>query len=258
MDERLDIVIVGFRPGPETHRLLEDIPLTTRSPYVLHYFDNTGNPKTLSQAWNDLSFEGLAPFIAVLNSDVIPSPGWDERMIQALDSEEIGSVMPNAIPVQGQYMGLDFKFSSPPSREEMASAADHAAGVAKGEVILQDYGGENGPYFAVMLRRDDFMNLKGFDERLRFYAQDHDFQERLRLRGMKNVKLVNCPFYHGDSVATKKAIEEGDIDIMEEYRAIGRVFGPIRNGSVPRWDALSPEERAQVRQDPAYRMSKNR
>lgn len=257
--ELVDIVIVGFRPGLETERLLEDIPATTWSPFRVYYFDNTGNPKSLSEAWNDLAFAGSAPYIAVLNSDVIPSPGWDVRMMQALGHEDIGAVMPHAIGCPNVvYLGKSITTSVPPTREDMERAASIAVDESNGKPIMMDFGGEHGPFYAVMLRRADFASLKGFDERLRFYAQDHDFQDRLRSRGMKNVRLENCPFFHGDSVSTKKAIEEGDIDIMEEYRTIGRHYGPIKAGAVPRWDALSDEERASIRRDPAYRMSSTR
>lgn len=256
--ETLDIVIVGFRPGPETERLLGDLPVTTKSSYELHYFDNTGNPKSLSQAWNDLAFAGSAPYIAILNSDVIPSPAWDLRMIEALDDETIGSVMPGAIPCVGKYLGVDVGFHMPPTREDMRHASDIAVEKSAGKPLIYDYGKEQGAYYSVMLRRADFELLKGFDERLRFYAQDHDFQDRLRMRGMKNIRLDSCPFFHGDSVATKKAIANGDIDIMAEYKTIGLIYYPIRDGQTPRWDALSDDDRKGVRADPIYRMSNRR
>jgi hypothetical protein len=257
-DPLLDIIVVGYRPGPETWRLLEELPGVTRSAYVLHYFDNTGNPKNLSEAWNDLCFEGKAPYIAVLNSDALPSVGWDAILINALEDPTIGSVNPEAVPApSGTYFGLDYHIGMPPSRDELEALAATAWKATEGKPVLYDYGSENAPYFAVMFRRRDFEELCGFDERLRFYAQDHDFQDRLRQKGQKITKATNCPFYHGDSVSTKKAIESGDIDIMEEYKAIGRVYYPIRSGAVPRWHTLSAAERAAVRADPAFRMSRN-
>ena len=126
---------------------------------------------------------------------------------------------------------------------------------AAGTPILYDYGPECAPFFSVALRRSDFLELKGFDERLRFYGQDHDLQDRLRALGKKILRVVTCPFYHMDSVSTKRAIQNGDIDIMEEYRHIGRVLAPLRAGQLRRWHLLSQEERLAVRSDPQYRMS---
>jgi hypothetical protein len=72
---------------------------------------------------------------------------------------------------------------------------------------------------------------------------------------MKIVQAAGCPFTHANSASTKAAIQHGDIDIMEEYRHIGRTLMPIRTGAIPRWHEFNDAERAAVRSDPRYRMS---
>lgn len=258
-EEGIDIVVVGYRPGPETDRLLADVRDLTTGPSQLHYVDNTGNPRTLSAAWNDLARVGTHPFIAFLNSDAVPCPGWNRLLTEVLVSHpDAGVAIPMAVGKNPTYLERAFTVGQPPDRRDMIMMADWAREKAAGTPILYDYGSECAPFFSVALRRSEFEELKGFDERLRFYGQDHDLQDRLRAMGKKILRVVTCPFYHADSVATKKAIEKGDIDIMEEYRHIGRILAPLRTGTMPRWHLLSDQERAAVRNDPKYRMSGRR
>lgn len=252
MTDAIDVVVVGYRPGPETTRLLSFIPSLTKSPHTLHYADNTGNPKSLSAAWNDLAAQGSEPFIAFLNPDAFPCPGWDIKMSCILRKHaHVGAVVPKAVGAPSATIaGKEFPLSNPATPEELGAIADSLDGD-----MLYDYGSECAPFFSVMLRRQDFEDLRGFDERLRFYGQDHDLQDRLRANGMKIVQGAGCPFTHANSASTKAAIHHGDIDIMEEYRHIGRTLVPIRTGAIPRWHDLGDAERAAVRSDPRFRMS---
>jgi hypothetical protein len=252
MADSVDVVVVGYRPGPETTRLLSFLPQLTRLPHKLHYCDNTGNPKSLSAAWNDLAAQGSAPFIAFLNSDAFPCPGWDLRMSSILQRHvRVGAVVPKAVGVpSARVSGREFPVSDPATPEQLEAIANALDGN-----LLYDYGHECAPFYSVMVRRLDFDALLGFDERLRFYGQDHDLQDRLRAKGMKIVQAAGCPFTHGNSAATKAAIQHGDIDIMEEYTHIGRILGPLRSGHIRRWHTLSDKERRAVRADPAYAMS---
>ena len=248
----LDVVLVGFRPGEETDRALSDVRELSELGISLHYFDNTGNPKNLSMAWNDLAMEGRARYIAFLNSDLILSPGWDAKLVMVLDQRpDVGAAIPFAVasgPVT--YHGNAFTIGSPPSREDMASLALHAQEIEEPEIY--DYGTEGAPFFAVMVRRSDFESLRGFDERFRFYAQDHEFQERLRSRGQKTVRVSDCPAWHGGSIATKRASEFNDMSPHDEYVFFGEVLSRVRRGDVPRWHDLDDPARVAVRADRRY------
>jgi hypothetical protein len=105
------------------------------------------------------------------------------------------------------------------------------------------------PFFAVLIRRETFAILKGFDERFTLYGQDHDMQERMRGMGLQTGALLSAPFWHGGSLSTKRACQHGEIHLQEEYVRIGQVLGPLREGALKRWHELSEFERAAVRLD---------
>lgn len=254
----LDIVVVAYRPGEETRRLLAELPRFTKAPYELHYFDNTGNPKNLSAAWNDLAAAGSAPFIVFLNPDISLSPEWDERLTKFLELHpEVGVVLPDPVghppfkSVSGRTCPIAYRF--PPSEEDMIALGQWAK-TQEGFYAFTE--NDPAPFFAAMMRRKTFEALFGFDERLRFYGQDHDVQHRLRIRGLQTVRVYSCLLYNQVSVPTKKAIEHGDIDINEEYRHIGRVLPYVKDGSLAAWDRLTPKERGLIRQDPRYVISR--
>lgn len=256
MIEGTDVVVVGHRPGAETRRLLEDLDVSTTPPFKVHYFDNTGNPKNLSQAWNDLASAGDCDFIAFLNSDVVVPPCWNEDLVDQLQRRPyVGAVLPAPIGQNVSIAGKRYEgmIGHPPSRDEMASVrrwahaefCDQIVGFSKKE---------RAAFFAVMVKRTTFAAFKGFDERLRFYGQDHDFQDRLRLLGLSTVRVLSCPVLHWGSTATKEAAQRGDIDLQAEYIYFGPILKAIRTGHLKRWDELSDAERLKTKSDPSLRI----
>jgi len=257
----VDVAVVGYRPGPETARLLAEVNAITRRPHTVNYFDNTGNPKNLSAAWNDLARQGSGTFIAFLNPDIVISPGWDDRMAACLEGHpEVGAVLPSGVGGNGVFRlvnGVTYpgRYSNPPTPDEMGAMAAWSADKAGHYVFSAT---DPAPFWAVMMRRADWEALKGFDERLRFYGQDHDMQHRLRRRGLQTVMLLSCPVFNYGSLPTRRAREAGDFDVNEEYHANGRVYPLLRDGRLPLWENLSDAERAAVRGNPAYAISRLR
>lgn len=255
----VDVVVVGYRPGDETARLLREIPVLTKRPHKLHYFDNTGNPKNLSAAWNDLGRAGSAPFIAFLNPDIAISPEWDERMASCLESHpEAGAVLPSGVGGNGVFRLLNKavypgRYGCPPSPEDMRALG---AWAAQQSGLYAFSATDPAPFWAVMMRRCDWESLKGFDERLRFYGQDHDMQHRLRKRGLSTVMTFSCAVYNFGSLPTKRAMQFGDVNVNEEYHANGRVLPLLQDGRLAHWDTLTDGQRASVRGDPRYAISK--
>lgn len=257
----VDIVVVGYRPGDETVRLLAEASALAGRDNALHYFDNTGNPKNLSMAWNDLALGGKRGFIAFLNPDIVVSPGWGDRMASCLERHpEVGAVLPSCVGGDGVFRlvnGVTYpgQYSVPPTPGDMAAMAAWASD-KEGHYV---YGpGDMPPFWAVMMRRADWEGFNGFDERLRFYGQDHDMQERLRTKGLQTVMLLSCPVFNFGSLPTKRAQQFNEIDLNAEYHANGRVYPLLRDGRLPLWQALSDQDRAAVRGNPAYSISRGR
>lgn len=256
----IDVVIVSHRPGRETARVIEDAHALAGCDVSVNHIDNTGNPLNLSQAWNDGAAQGQHEFVAFLNNDTIPCPEWGTRMIRVLERHDsVGAIVP--YPVLGPktlFLGREFVVTEPPSREIMAALAERASEEYRDDAPVKKYGAGHPGFFAVMFRRELFETLKGFDERFRFYGQDREICDRLRLFGKVPALATACPFYGGRSIATQRAIGAKDINIKEEYAFCSLMTRLMHNGEIPRWHTMSEEERRAVREDPRYAISKGK
>lgn len=253
----IDVVVVAYRSEEDLPELQDDLTLMSRHPILLHLFDNTGNPKTLTIAWNDLARGGSAPYLAFLNTDIRISPGWDERLVDALEANAAaGVVLANPIghdwPVQSGMGAEPFPRESvcpTPPREAMSRISE----AADADPGFYSFGACNAAFYAVLMKRSMFEELKGFDERFRFYGQDHDFQRRVLARyGKYPVRVNRSVVWHRVSGSTMKAQERGEVDFNDELRHLGVVTDGTITGTLAPWDRLTDGERAAVRLDPVY------
>lgn len=252
----LDIVIVAYRSEADLPSVLSGIETMTALRHKVHLFDNIGNPKTLTIAWNDLARQGFADYIAFLNTDIRLSPAWDLRAVEGLSRHDTVSIMAN--PVGHDWPEVAFgegpKYPDPavapaPTVEAMARIA------MKWRDRRDDYGyGEcNAPYFAVIVKREAWESLHGFDERFRFYGQDHDFQRRAYLKfGKPTVRVASSAIWHRCAASTREAAVRGEVDLNAEMVHCGKVMQQIASGSLKPWDQLSDMERQSVRRSTLY------
>lgn len=236
----LDVVVVAYRSEAWLPRLVEDLQAMTRTPFQLHLFDNTGNPKTLSRAWNDLASKGSSDFIAILNPDIALSPGWDERLIQSIENDPMTGI---AVP---DPVGSSPTDDPQPSRERMAELASSLEGLIK----PSEY---NGPLYAFCLRRSTWELMRGVDERLRFFIQDTDLIHRVREHlGLRTVQIPSCPVWHHGSASIKEAKARGEIDLgLENARSV-ETWSALRAGRLQLWHRLTSAERRSVCSNPLY------
>jgi hypothetical protein len=256
----LDIVTVAYRSGEDLEALRRDIPRMTESPHHLWVFDNTGNPKTLTIAWNDLALGGSAEYIAFLNTDVRLSPGWDSRLIEALERGGVaaGAALPR--PVGHDWPSLldpgrapfpSHQTAPAPGPEDMSALAARSKDERGVYVFAGE--GDRASFYAVLVRRADWNRLRGFDERFRLYGQDHDFQRRLEERlSARTVRANGCPVWHRCGGSSMEAAKRGEVDFSAEMRHHGVVKSALRAGRLKDWDLLGPEECRAVRLDAAY------
>lgn len=237
MNCTLDMIVVSYHEEAYIERLIEDAKLLTRSDYVIHHWNNTGNKKTVSAAWNELAAIGRGEYLAVLNADIALSPGWDERLISCLNSDSsIGFAAADAAPFSIEM----------PSREQMVSIAAERA-----EVV--DLRRTEVQFHVPMMKRATWNELGGVDERMRFYMQDIDFVVRLSERLKKSaVRVLKCPIWHKGSSATVEARKRGELNPDFECKLGSDVFTEVRHGRMKEWHQLTHDEKMEIRQDPRY------
>ncbi len=250
----VDVVVVGYKSGEDLECLIYDLSLMSTRPHRLFVFDNTGNPKTLTRAWNDLGMAGTSEFVAFLNTDIRISPDWDNRLARCLEERaEVGVAI-------GQPLGHDWPifldppgkpYSTPstapaPTRECMTRASAKFAE----DGTVYHFADCLAAFYAVMVKREYWMSLKGYDERFRFYGQDHDLQRRLKADGLKTVRVRSCPIWHRCYGSTMKA--HGEVDFTNEMRHCDAMRTQVMGGVIPPWHKLSDREIAEVRANPLY------
>lgn len=258
MDALVDVVSVAYRSGQDLECLNRDIPDMTGIPHTWSVWNNDGNPKTLTIAWNDLGQAGRAPYLVFLNTDIRVSPGWAAKLIEVFEGHpEAGAVLPHAVGqnwptlLDSRQAPYPVHQTAPaPPREAMATLAQRT----RDERGVYAFAGEGdrASFFAVMVRRSVWDSLKGFDERFRFYGQDHDFQRRLERLSLRTLRAEGCPVWHRAGGSTHEAAKRGELDLSSEMHHNGRVKGDLQAGRLRDWDLLSDVEREGIRRDPGY------
>lgn len=244
--EGVDILIVGYRSEDYLPRLLEDIRILSCLPHEVHYWDNLGNPKSLSIAWNDLAAQGRRDYICVMNPDVALSPMWDAKLVRALENPAIGTAHPEDYGPNGAPC---------PSREALAAAASKAIEDIRVETWDVTHCGIHALRFhCPMIRRADWNALCGVDERMRQWKSDSDFHWRMRSRLGKVASYVKgCVIWHRGYASCDAAQARGEIDMAAEERLSNEMWARIRGGQLTDWDLLLPTGRLEVRKDQRFR-----
>ena len=130
---------------------------------------------------------GHAPFVALVNSDVVVTPGWLKRLLACAESDpRIAAVNPFtnhasqiALPLApgANFLGMDEYLQ----RHTPTTIADVVTGVG----------------FCLLLRRSALEKLGAFDEIYgRGYCEESDLCMRLTTRGYRTVVAGNVYVYH--------------------------------------------------------------
>lgn len=135
---------------------------------------------------------GDAEFLALLNPDAFPEPGWLEALVEAAQR------FPHAAAF-GSTQLLD----ADPSRLDGAGDALHAIGIPwRGGLGMSaaDLPPEGETFAAcaaaMLIRAADFRAAGGFDERFFCYVEDVDLGYRLRLMGRTTMQIPGAVVRH--------------------------------------------------------------
>lgn len=250
--------MVAYRSEGDLPHVFEGLRTMSSLPHELYLHDNVGNTKTLTIAWNELASRGKADYIVFLNTDIRLSPEWDARLVAGIERHaDAGAVMP--CPVGHDWQRLVDASKKPYPDPVTAPAPTHEAmrhisDAWKRRENDYSFGGScNAAFYAVLVRRSIWEALNGFDERLRFYGQDHDFQRRLYHRFGKYSMIIACaPVWHRCGGSVRKALEHGEVNFSVEMKHCGEISRALKSGSLLEWDLLSNSDRLKIHTDPKY------
>ena len=210
----VDVVVVTFNPGQTITDFLDSVPAAgaVESVTVVDNassddvaqvaasnararFIQTGRNAGYGTAANAGAATGAAPWVLICNADIVFAPGAIDALVAVgegdpgigsvgpLVLETDGSIYPSARPLPGIVMGGGHAAlgrvwpSNPFSRRYLVeldpSRGDAEAGWLSGSCVL--------------VRREAWNGLGGFDENFFMFFEDVDLGRRLRAAGFRNV-----------------------------------------------------------------------
>lgn len=173
---------------------------------------------------NRVAAQSRSAWIATLNPDTVPEPGWLAGLMAACER------WTNVAAVGSTQISLD-----QPDLLDGAGDVWHAAGLAwrayEGQPRAKTP--EEGETFAVcaagaLYRADVFEALGGFDERFFCYCEDVDLSFRMRAQGWGLIQTPDAVLAHAGSGTTGRA---SDFTLFHGHR--NRVWTFVKN--TPGW-----------------------
>jgi len=195
----LDIIVVNDASTDETAELLE--PYQDRITLITNE-TNQGFTKTV----NIGARAARGKYLVILNNDTIPERGWLSEMVRALeDNTDVGIVGPKLLYPEGRLI-------------QHAGTVFNEDGIAEHiyKLLPEDYPAANRPRFfraitgaCLLLEREYYWALGGFDESFRNSAEDSDLCFRILQYGKK---VLYCPtsvvlHYEGVSMGLDKPVD---------------------------------------------------
>jgi N-acetylglucosaminyl-diphospho-decaprenol L-rhamnosyltransferase len=119
-----------------------------------------------------------APFLFLLNSDAAARPGTVAALRRVLDDPTVGVVAPAVYQADGRTLQPDAHGPLPAPRARLRTTGGTPDDLEPGWVSG----------VAMMLRREDFTALGGFDPDFAMYLEDVDLCRRLRAAGQRVVR----------------------------------------------------------------------
>lgn len=153
-------------------------------------------------------------FIMLLNSDAFPKPGTTRALVDYLRSHpKVGVVGPKILNADGSTQQSCYRFPTPGQawRENLWISAAFGAHPVLGDYRTWPHDRERDVEWIIgacmLLRRDVFERVGGFDERFFMYAEETDWQRRIRDAGWEIAFTPAAQVTHlgGASGAKEKA-----------------------------------------------------
>lgn len=224
---RVAVIVVNWNGRAHLARCLPALAEQSYTNFEIVVVDNAstdGSVEWLYQAWPDvqlieaganLGFAAAnnlaiavteAPWVALVNNDTVPEPGWLEAMVAAGGSDErVGSVASLMLFLDQP----DVINSAGINVDPVGIAWDRLGGApaTAGESATEVFGASAG---AALFRRaalDDVAEVgrdgrcEVFDERFFMYMEDVDLAWRLRLRGWRSVYAPTAQVLHRGSAS---------------------------------------------------------
>ncbi|MBS2023548.1 MAG: glycosyltransferase, partial [Deltaproteobacteria bacterium] len=203
-EELGEVVVVDDRSSPASKKALEEICRAAQVSLV----DNTGS-KGFGASCNLGASRGTAPYLLLLNSDCLVTPGAVRKLVSALERDPSVAV---ACPLSNNSPLLTLPLSPGRSYIEMNALLEEAARAALPEDSALEACTIVGN--CLLVRRTAWEALGGFDPVWgRGYGEETDLQMRALRRGWRGVCCIDTYVYHQGSASFRN---EADLELLQQ------------------------------------------
>lgn len=207
----IDVLVVAFCGWTALADTLGSLARWSDPGYRLTVFENSVKNYALTGLWNRFIEQSRRDVIALCNPDILVGPGWDTEALACFarhPSCAVVSPISNTAPHRERF-GAVVPDVLEPGDVEVLSA--HLASATRERVHLT--GDERmAPGHCVLLRREAWQRVGGFDERIPFGGNDYDFNRRVVAAGMTLGITTRAFSFHRWGVSTGDARRLGQFD----------------------------------------------
>lgn len=189
-----EIILVRYGMREYEDETIEQVLKCTKD-FHLTVYDNWFRDANLSTVWNDLIERSDADTICLLNTDVVVTEGWLEKLKEGL-TPKVGAIGPISNRAGGHQGG-------------------HAKPV---DDNIRECSMLSG--FCLVFPKNVWREVGGFDEKFKLYGEDSDFCFRIRRKGYKLMTHYGVWIFHHGAKSTEAAKRRGkDIDKIRNESA---------------------------------------
>ena len=196
----IDIVIVGDADSPITQTCIKSMGgfHPERMPLYLETF------KGYNRSLNNGARKGTNNLIPFCNNDLEFIHGWLNPIIEALDNSDIVSASPWCPQTHRQWWGNEVP-------------KENVIGTQTGKIVAG---------WCLVLKREWWEEMGGFDERLEFYCCDNSYTHQLEAANKKHGLIMSSHVIHLGSLTLNqfKGTQKYDDLTMGEVRKYNRLY----------------------------------
>lgn len=203
----IDILVVAFHAKTELTQALCSLALWSSPGYRLTVYDNAPINYSLTWLWNRFIERSKRDVIALVNADVIVSPGWDTEALALFEEYED---CPIAMPVSNYVFHSALANIPSPDEtwpESVPKLVDHLKENQSRFHLSGDHAFVSG--HCMLVRRWIWERLGGFNENFPFLNNDWEFNQRVIAANLKLGVCLHAAALHWGSSSTKDAEKKG-------------------------------------------------
>jgi|ETNvirnome_2_300_1030623.scaffolds.fasta_scaffold28759_3 GT2 family glycosyltransferase len=196
-----EVIIIKYGLPEYERECVESVVANTSIPYNLTVHDNYPKDENLSVVWNNRIRSADSRYVCLLNNDTVVNKDWLKKLVSTFDDyENVGAV--GAIT---NHCGTHQSGFSAALEDGKVEPCNTLSG------------------FCMVIDKEAWEKVGGFDEDYHLYGEDSDFCNRLKKAGYNMFTRYDVWIYHYKAKSTEVAEKRGK-DIQKIRRNASQMF----------------------------------